>query len=264
ILLDLMIPKFSGFEICRRIKRDPKTQFVPIIVTTPLTHQDDRLKAIQFGADDFLSSLASEELAPRIKFLLHMKFLHDDLDTSESILFSLVSALEAKDSFTKGHSERVSGLAADVGRYLSLSDREITALRKGGLLHDIGKIGVREDVLLKAEKLTDDEMNHIKTHPARGYEICAPLGSLSNCLPIIRSHHERVDGKGYPDGIEDRKIPLLAKITAVADAFDAMTHNRPYRKAMPEKQAIKIFAKEQRTGQWDPDIVQAFLDFKKF
>lgn len=260
ILLDLTLPSLSGFEICRRIKRHPKTQFIPVIITTAMQENDDRLKAIELGADDFLAiPVNRDELVMRIRSLLHVKFLHDDLDTSESILFSLVRALEAKDSFTHGHSERVAKLSMELGKCLGLSDRDLHPLHKGGLLHDIGKIGVKESVLLKPDKLTDEEMAHIKTHPEQGYDICLPLKTLGPCLPVIRSHHERLDGKGYPDGLVDAEIPLLAKITAVADTFDAMTHNRPYRSAMTKPQALAIFAREKKSGQWAPEIVHALL-----
>ena len=264
VLLDLMMPRISGFEICQRIKNDKKTQFIPIIVITALQEPSDKLKAIELGADDFLVKPINRlELTTRIKSLLRMKLLHDDLDTSESILFSLAQALEAKDFYTHGHSERVSKLAEDIGRKMGLGDKELEAICRGGLIHDIGKIGVKESILLKPGKLTDEEMAHIKTHPARGFEICAPLKSLEPCLPIIRSHHERIDGDGYPDGLKGEKIPLLARIAAVADAFDAMTTDRPYRKGMETKTAISIFNNEINSGQWDPVCVKTLMEIVK-
>ncbi len=261
ILLDLMMPRISGFEICRRIKSEKHTQFIPIIVITALTEQGDKLKAIELGADDFLVKPINRlELTTRIKSLLRMKLLHDDLDTSESILFSLAAALEAKDFYTSGHSERVSLLAVDIARKMSMSERQIEAIRRGGLLHDIGKIGVKESILLKPGRLTEEEMAHIRTHAARGYDICAPLKSLEPCLPIIRSHHERWDGDGYPDGIAGERIPLAARITAVADSYDAMTTDRPYRRGMTCDEARAIFENEMESGQWDPVCVHAMFD----
>ncbi|MBI4126464.1 MAG: response regulator, partial [Deltaproteobacteria bacterium] len=230
VLLTLGLPSLSGYELIRRIKQQPTTQFLPLIAMTSREDVEGRLKAIEFGADDVLTKpLNRPELVGRIKSLLRMKFLHDDLDTSENILISLAAALEAKDASTHGHSERVATLAMSLARTLSINGREMETLRKGALLHDIGKIAIRESVLLKQEKLTDEEMAHIREHPARGFEICKPLKSLEPCLSIIRSHHERYDGSGYPDGLAGEKIPLCARITAVADAFDAMTCNRPYR-----------------------------------
>jgi len=260
VLLDLMMPKISGFEICKSIKRNKDTQFIPVIVITALQELDDKLKAIELGADDFLVKPINRlELVTRIKSLLHMKFLHDDLDTSESILFSLAQALEAKDFYTKGHSERVSDIAVKLSIELGFSEREQENFRRGGLLHDIGKIGIKESILLKPGKLTEEEMAHIRSHPARGYDICSPLKTLEPCLPIIRSHHERIDGQGYPDGLKGEEIPLAARITAVADAFDAMTTDRPYRRGMTHETALKIFENEIDSGQWDPKVVKTLL-----
>ncbi len=260
VLLDLMMPKISGFEICKSIKRNKDTQFIPVIVITALQELDDKLKAIELGADDFLVKPINRlELVTRIKSLLHMKFLHDDLDTSESILFSLAQALEAKDFYTRGHSERVADIAVQLAAAMGFSEREQENFRRGGLLHDIGKIGIKESILLKPGKLTEEEMAHIRSHPARGYDICSPLKSLEPCLPIIRSHHERMDGQGYPDGLKDEAIPLPARITAVADAFDAMTTDRPYRRGMTKETAIKIFENEIDSGQWDPAVVKTLI-----
>lgn len=261
ILLDLMMPRISGFEICQRIKMDKKTQFIPIIVVTALQEQSDKLRAIELGADDFLVRPINRlELTTRIKSLLRMKNLHDDLDTSESILFSLASALEAKDFYTRGHSDRVARIAVEIGRKMKLDDKELEAMAKGGLIHDIGKIGVKESILLKPGKLTDEETAHIRTHTTRGYEICAPLKSLEPCLAIIRSHHERMDGAGYPDGLKGEEIPLAARITAVADAYDAMTTDRPYRGGMSAAEARAILSNEIESGQWDPVCVKSLLE----
>ena len=264
VLLDIMMPRISGFEICKRLKSDKRTHFIPIIVITALQEPSDKIRAIELGADDFLVKPINRlELTTRIKSLLRMKLLHDDLDTSESILFSLAEALEAKDFYTRGHSERVSHLAVEIGRRMGVADQDIEAMRRGGLLHDIGKIAVKESVLLKPGKLTDEEMAHIKTHPSRGFDICSPLKSLEPCLPIIRSHHERGDGQGYPDGLKGEEIPLVARITAVADAFDAMTTDRPYRKGMTEETALAIFENEMESGQWDPGCAKVLLEIKR-
>lgn len=260
VLLDLMMPKISGFEICRAIKQNKDTQFIPVIVITALQELDDKLKAIELGADDFLVKPINKlELTTRIKSLLHVKSLHDDLDTSENILITLAGALEAKDFYTRGHSDRVAQVALMISKYMGLPERDLGFIRKGSLLHDIGKIGIKESILLKPGKLTDEEMAHIRSHPARGYDICAPLRSIEPCLSIIRSHHERIDGDGYPDGLTGDEIPLWARITAVADAFDAMTTDRPYRKGMTKETALKIFENEIDSGQWDSDIVKTLL-----
>jgi len=261
VLLDLMMPKISGFEICRSIKQNKETQFIPVIVITALQELDDKLKAIELGADDFLVKPINRlELTTRIKSLLHVKSLHDDLDTSENILISLAEALEAKDFYTRGHSDRVANIVILIGKQMGLSERTLEFMRKGSLLHDIGKIGIKESILLKPGKLTDEEMAHIRSHPSRGYDICAPLKSLEPCLPIIRSHHERMDGEGYPDGLKGEEIPMPAKITAVADAYDAMTSDRPYRKGMNKETAIKVFENEVDSGQWEPAVVKILIE----
>jgi len=261
VLLDLMMPKVSGYEVCRAIKQNKETRFIPVVIITALSELGDKIKAIELGADDFLVKPFNKlELITRIKSLLHVKEMHDDLDTSENILFSLVKALEAKDGYTRGHSERVAAYAVRLAKHLGVSEKEIEILRKGALLHDIGKIGVKEDVLLKPGRLSDDEMNHIQIHPSVGYDICKPLNSLAPCLCVIRHHHERIDGKGYPDHLDGKNISPLAMITSVVDAYDAMTTDRPYRKKMDRKQALKIFESEKGKGQWDPEMVAAFLD----
>lgn len=264
VLLDLMMPKVSGYEVCKAIKQNIKTQFIPVIIITALHELDDKLKAIELGADDFLVKPFNKlELTTRIKSLLHVKTLHDDLDHTENILFSLAAALEAKDVYTRGHSDRVAQYATALAKALSLNPREVEQIRRGALLHDIGKIGVREDVLLKPGKLTPEEMDHIKSHTIRGYDICSPLKTLQEVLPCIRCHHERYDGSGYPDALKGDQIPLKGQITAVADAYDAMTSDRPYRKGFAQELAVKIFEDEIASGQWNPEIVRTFLNLVK-
>ena len=264
VLLDLMMPKVSGYDVCKSIKGNKDTQFIPVIVITALQELDDKLKAIELGADDFLVKPFNKlELITRIQSLLRMKELHDDLETTENVLFSLAQALEAKDQYTHGHSERVAKYSTGLGKALGLPPREIEQIRRGALLHDIGKIGVKEYVLSKPGALTPEEMEHVKSHPARGYDICCGLKSFHECLPCIRHHHERFDGQGYPDGLAGDKIPLKGMITAIADAYDAMITDRPYRQGMPLAEAVKIFEGEIHTGQWNPEILKVFLDLIK-
>lgn len=264
ILLDLMMPGMSGYEVCRIIKTDKDLRFIPVIVITALSELEDKLKAINMGADDFLIKPFNRlELETRIRSLLRVKYLYDDLDSSESILFSLAQALEAKDNYTRGHSERVARYSKALAKAIGLSEPEQEHIRRGGLLHDIGKIGVSESILHKAGPLTPEEMEHIRTHPKKGYEICLPLKSLSASLSVIKSHHERFDGCGHPDHLECEKIPLMARITAIADTFDAMTTNRPYRKAMPFQEAIMILDQEKESGQWDSRLITEFVQLVK-
>jgi len=260
ILLDLMMPKMDGYEVCQIIKNDKNTWFIPVIIVTALRELQDKLKAIEIGADDFLIKPYNKlELITRVKSLLRLKEMHDDLDTSEDILFSLAQALEAKDNYTRGHSERVAKYSSDLAVAIGLTPREVEIIRKGALLHDIGKIGIRESVLCKPGPLTADEIEHVREHPVRGYEICCRLKSLSPTLSVIRNHHERFDGAGHPDGFGHDDIPLPARIASIADSYDAMTTNRPYRKGMKADFAVEIFAKERDMGQWDPRLVDEFV-----
>lgn len=260
VLLDLMMPKLSGYEVCQTIKNDPKTQFIPVIVITALKELHDKIRAIEMGADDFLMKPFNKvELITRVKSLLKLKELYDDVDRSETIIFTLAEMLEAKDVYTRGHSERVAKYSVMLAKHIGLSEQDQAWIHRGALLHDVGKIGIRESILNKPEKLSQEELAHIRSHPARGCEICRTLNSLAPALPIIRHHHERMDGLGYPDGIDDKDISIGPRIVAIADAYDAMTSNRPYRKGIPPGDALKIFEKERDQGQWDPKLVNEFV-----
>lgn len=259
ILLDLMMPIMSGYEVCQTLKADKELRFIPIIVVTALSEMDDKLKAINLGADEFLIKPFNKlELATRIRSLLRLKALYDDLDSSENILFSLARAIEAKDKYTRGHSERVARFSRKLAKIIGLTETEQEYIWRGALLHDIGKIGISEAILHKPGPLTEEEMIHIRTHPQKGYEICCPLKSLHASLSVIKNHHERFDGCGHPDKLESDKIPLMARIVAIADTFDAMTTDRPYRAAMSFEEAVMILEREKDQGQWDPRLVVEF------
>lgn len=260
ILLDLMMPGMSGYDVCKSLKADKTYRFIPVIIITAMSELEDKLKAIDIGADDFLMKPFNKlELITRIRSLLRLKTLYDDLDSSENILFSLAQAIETKDQYTRGHSERVARYSRMLAKALSLSETDQEFIWRGGLLHDIGKIGISEVILHKPGPLNEEEMIHIRTHPQKGYEICSPLKSLSPSLTVIKNHHERFDGCGHPDGLECDKIPLMARIASIADSFDAMTTDRPYRKAMKIEEALKIFDREIGNGQWDPQLVTEFI-----
>lgn len=260
LLLDLMMPGMSGYEVCKTVKADKDFRFIPVIVISALSELNDKLKAIDIGADEFLLKPFNKlELATRVRSLLRLKSLYDDLDHSENILFSLARALEAKDQYTQGHSERVARYSRMLAKAVGLNEMEQEHIWRGGLLHDIGKIGVRESVLHKPGPLTPEEMDHIMTHPTKGYEICSPLKTLNSLLFVIRNHHERFDGCGHPDKLECDKIPIMARIASIADSFDAMTTDRPYRKGMKLDQAIKIMEQEKDAGQWDPKLATEFI-----
>jgi putative two-component system response regulator len=260
ILLDVIMPLKTGYELCRELKDDPDTRLIPIVMITGLNAHEDRLKAIEAGADDFLSKPVSpEELFARVKSLLKLKEFTDELETAESVLCTLGRSVEARDPYTEGHCERLARNASDLGSYLGLEEESIVALRRGGYLHDLGKIAVPDEILKKGSNLTPAEWDIMKQHPVTGETICRPLKSLRLVLPIIRHHHEHTDGSGYPDGLKDSEIPLLPRILQVVDIYDALRTARPYKPALPHEQAAITMRQEAQAGLWDDDLVGEFF-----
>jgi putative two-component system response regulator len=261
ILTDVFMPEMNGLELCEEVKKSDKTNLIPIIMVTAVDDFDNKIRGIETGADDYLTKpVRSRELHARVKGLLRMKTLTDNLESAETVIFSLANAIEAKDPFTKGHIDRVSSLAVNLGRHIGLSAEDIGTLEKGGALHDIGKIGVKDDILLKSGKLTAEEYEEIKKHPCIGENICRPLNSLKPSLPLIKHHHERFDGSGYPMGLCGEEIPLLARIMAIVDMYDALTSRRAYREAMTHEEAMKIFRHDTAEGKFDPVLVAGFVE----
>jgi len=259
ILLDVELPGLDGFEICRIIKSDPRTRWIPVIMLTGLRDVRDRIQGINAGADDFLSKpFVGGELLARIRALLRMKVLVDQLEHAESVITSLALTVEARDPYTEGHCDRLASLATALGRTLGLPDPDLAALRLGGILHDIGKVAIPDAILLKPGPLTEAEWVRMKQHPLQGEEICRPIRSLKAVLPIIRHHHERLDGSGYPDGLAGDAIPLTARVLQVVDVFDALITERPYKGAMTPAMALDVLREEADRGWWDPGIVAAF------
>ncbi|PYX06935.1 MAG: metal-dependent phosphohydrolase [Acidobacteria bacterium] len=262
ILSDVIMPGKSGYELCREFKDDPVTRLIPFVLITGLTDRDDRLKGIECGADDFLNKpIYAEELFARVKSLLKLKDFTDELETAESVLCTLGLTVESRDPYTEGHCERLAQNASALGRYLGLDEESIVALRRGGYLHDLGKIAVPDEILLKKKDshLTSEEWAVMKQHPVTGENICRPLKSLRLVLPIIRNHHEHSDGSGYPDGLRKGEIPLLARILQVVDVYDALRTARPYKPALSHEQATVTMREEARSGLWDEQLVAAFF-----
>jgi putative two-component system response regulator len=260
-LLDVMMPRRTGFAACRMIKADPKTRLIPVVLITGLNNLEDRIQGIECGADDFLSKPADrQELLARVRSLLKLKEFTDELENAETVLFSLALGVEAKDPYTEGHCQRLARYATALGKRLGLDEELQVALRRGGVLHDIGKIAVPEHILIKKGPLTPEERTVMEKHPLTGERICAPLKSLRNVLPIIRHHHERIDGSGYPDGLKGEQIPITARIITTVDIYDALTTDRPYRKAMPPSEALEQIHEETKRGWWDADLVGELQD----
>jgi putative two-component system response regulator len=258
-LLDVRMPDKSGFDVCSAIKSNPPTRFVPVILVTGLCAASDRIQGIVSGADDFLNKpVNQQEVRARVKSLLRLKSYIDELEHAEIVLTTLAASIEAKDPYTHGHCERLSNYSVALGKKVGLSDELCIALRKGGIVHDIGKVAVPERILLKPERLTPEEWYIMKQHPAVGERICAPMRSFRTVLPIIRHHHEKLDGTGYPDGLKGDEIPITARILQTVDVYDALTTDRPYRPAMAVEEAIETMRSEAKRGWWDTALIDEF------
>jgi putative two-component system response regulator len=258
ILLDIMMPGIDGYEVCRRLKANEETRRVPVILLTALDDIDARVKGIQAGADDFLTKPANrEELLARTQSLVNVRKLNKNYTSIENVLISMANAVEAKDSYTQGHTERVSRLAENLGTRMGLPEEDLEALRLGGILHDVGKIGVPEDILNKPGPLAENEWAQMKSHTELGYSICLPLTkTLGKALDIIRHHHEKLDGSSYPDNLSGDEISMGARIMSVVDIYDALITDRPYRKAMTTEKAFETLVKEAKEGKLDISVVE--------
>jgi putative two-component system response regulator len=260
ILSDVIMPGKSGYELCRELKEDPATRLIPVVLITGLSDREDKLHGIEAGADDFLNKpIFSEELFARVKSLLKLKEFTDELETAESILCTLGLSVESRDPYLVGHCERLAENAANLVRHLGLDEDSIVALRRGGYLHDLGKIAVPDEILKKGSNLTPDDWAVMKQHPVTGENICRPLKSLRLVLPIIRSHHEHSDGSGYPDGLQKEEIPLLPRILQVVDVYDALCTARPYKPALNHDEASVTMRREAESGLWDVELVNEFF-----
>lgn len=259
VLLDVMLPDLTGFEVCRRIKQDAQTRLTPVILVTGLSATEDRVLGIDAGADDFLTKPVDRgELMARVTSLLNLKAYTDELERAEAVLFALALSIEAKDPYTRGHCERLAEYSTVLGKKHGLPADEIIALRRAGFVHDIGKVAVPDQILLKEGPLTPEEDRILRDHPCTGEHICAPLKSFRAVLPIIRHHHEKMDGSGYPDGLRGEQIPLTARILQVADVYDALTTRRPYKPAFSPNEALDVMEEEVKKGWRDPLLVSEF------
>lgn len=261
ILLDVIMPGMSGFEVCARLKQDERTRLIPIVMITSLSDLQDRIRGIEVGADDFLSKpFHPAELSARVRSLLKLKQITDELEDAEDILCTLALSVEAKDAYTDGHCERLSRYSVALGRSLGLPLEQLKALHRGGYLHDVGKIAVPESILNKRSELTEEESRIIREHPIIGERICKPLKSLKFVLPIIRHHHERWDGSGYPDGLQGEEIPLAARIIQAVDIYDALMTARPYKPQLESYQVVSIMRQASEEGSCDPRLVEQFIE----
>ena len=260
ILLDILMPKVDGYEVCRRLKGDPETRLVPIVLVTGLTDVDCRIRGLQSGADDFMCKpIVVPEMRARVASLLRLKRYTDALDSAESVIISLAMTIEARDRATEGHCQRLAQYATALGERLGLSEDDVDTLRVGGYLHDVGKVGIPDRILLKDGRLTTDEYELMKGHTLIGDRLCAELRLLKHVRPIVRHHHERLDGSGYPDGLAGESVPLLAQIMGIVDVFDAITTPRPYKPALSPDWACSELRAEVQRGWRRDDLVESFI-----
>ncbi|WP_242072050.1 two-component system response regulator [Nostoc sp. FACHB-110] len=262
ILLDVMMPGMDGFEVCQLLKQDEHTRLIPVIFITALNDRRSRIRGIEVGADDFLTKPFDRvELAARVKSLVRQKRLNEDLDHAEQVLFSIARAIESRDPNTGDHCERLVILGQAFGEYLNLSRSQLRDLMWGGYLHDIGKVGIPDKVLLKEGQLTVEDWQIMQQHVLIGEKICEPLRSMRGVIPIIRHHHERWNGTGYPDGLKANEIPYLAQVFQIIDIYDALTSERPYKRAYSLDEALSVMEQETEEGWRNPELVKQFAEF---
>lgn len=259
ILIDVDVQELGAIEFCRMLKKAGATQFLPVFVLAALDDLETEVLAIEAGADEFfVKPLRPPSFLARVNASLRQKAMIDSLDNSETVLFSLAQSVEERDPDLGQHCQRLSLISVAMGLALGLPSADIVALQRGGYLHDVGKVAIPDHILFKAGPLTPAEWEIMKTHAERGERICSRMRSLAPVLPIIRHHHERWDGSGYPDGLKGEQIPLLARILQLADIYDALTTARPYKRAFSPEEALAMIQQETAKGWRDPKLVETF------
>jgi len=263
VVMDMVMPGMSGPDFCRALKADRHTQLIPLLVITGVQGTENEIAGIESGADEFLvKPLQPAVVRTRVRGMLRSKALIDSLDEAETILFALAKSVEARDNYTGMHCERLAAYSVRLGQGLGLSSADQLALYRGGYLHDIGKIGIPDSILFNKGVLSAEEWQVMRMHTIHGEEICRPMKTLAPVLPIIRSHHEKWDGTGYPDGLKGEEIPLLARILQVADIYDALTTERSYKPAFSHSHALEIMLEESKRGWRDPELVPLFAEME--
>ena len=261
VLIDIGAPELGGIEFCRMLKKATATQFLPVFIIAPREDLETEVVAIEAGADEFLPApLRPRAFLARVQASLRNKAIMDSLDHSETVLFSLAQSVEERDPDLGQHCQRLALMGAAMGLALQLPPSDILALQRGGYLHDVGKVAIPDHILFKPGPLTPEEWEVMKTHAERGERICSSMRSLAPVLPIIRHHHEKWDGSGYPDGLKGEQIPLLARILQLADIYDALTTSRPYKRALSPEEALAVMHQEAGKGWRDPKLVETFAE----
>ena len=263
ILLDVRMPGITGIELCRQLKADQTTRLIPVVLLTAQGELDTRVAGLEAGADDYFTKpVHLRELAARLRALMLLKRVVEELEQAENMIASLALTIEARDTYTAGHCVRLATFAVELGERLGLPEEDLGALRLGGFLHDLGKIAVPDGILLKPGPLSAEEWRLMREHPVAGDRLAGPMRTLALVRPIIRHHHERTDGRGYPDRLIGHEIPLLARVMAVVDVYDALRTRRPYKAPLEEVECHRILLESARGGQLDPELVRIFLEIR--
>lgn len=259
IILDSRLLGQNGYSLCAHIRQHGAGSAIPVIIMARGAEADSRKRALEAGADDCLSGPVSMvELRAKASALVNARHRYGELVDVDRALLTLAAAVDAKDPWERGHLERVVDYSLRLGRALGMDARQLRNLRCGAILHDMGKLGVPEAILNKAGPLSPSDWQHIRLHPIIGERICQPLGQEREVMEVVRYHHERFDGRGYPDGLAGRQIPLVGRVVALADAYDALTTDRPYREKLSPQQAQAVLRVEAGQ-QFDPELVALFL-----
>jgi putative two-component system response regulator len=261
VLLDIDMPVANGIEVTRRLRRHYSNAELPIILITGHHETPTKVAALEAGATDFVTKpYEPTELIARVRSSLRTHAAFQHLESAEGVIAALANAVEAKDPTTEQHCSRLAASTVELARGLGIVGEELSAISFGAVLHDIGKIGVPERVITKAAALDATEMAAMRQHPVIGAAIVGPLRMGRLVAPIVRGHHERWDGTGYPDGLAGLAIPVGSRLVAIVDAYDAMTHDRPYRAAMPHDRARAELVRHAGS-QFDPELTRRFTEF---
>jgi len=262
IMLHDIPREIDGFELCRRLKASPRNELIPVILIRASSGASDISHGRQAGAAEVWGTCTSpQEGLSRVEMLLQLNKYIDE--QAKSVVLSLARSIEARDSLNGGHSDRMSSYAVQLGEVLGLQKQELQEMQIACLLHDIGKVAVPDSILLKPGLLDAEEMEIVRQHPVTGERICAPLKSLRGILPIIRHHHERMDGSGYPDGLMGEEIPVNARILQIADIYDALITDRPYRMALSPEEALQILDHQAMRGWLEAWLVSKFSELRR-
>jgi len=258
ILCDVVMPNADGYAVCRALKGDPKTRLVPIVMLTSLDQLPDKVQALELGADDYLTKPFNVvELTTRVRSLLSLKHFTDEFEHASRVLESIALVVESRDRYTGDHCRRLGRYGTLVGQAMGLDEVDLKSLWLAGIFHDLGKIAVSDTVLNKPGKLTPDELAVMRSHPVVGADLCRSMHTMDKIVPLIRHHHERLDGSGYPDGLKGGEIPLVVRILSVVDVYDALATERPYRAALPHQTCMEIMREEVGRGWWDGNVLEA-------